>query len=141
MPTQAIGNTISDLRKAKGVTQEELARTVGVSTQAVSKWECGGTPDTELLPLIADYFSVSIDRLFGRSVQDYGDVKREVARHISSLDEEDRMREAMEYYWTIQKALSAPRTRRRWNRHSKASMRTARMVPATPSGSWIAESR
>jgi len=62
----SIGQIILDLRKAKGSTQEELANAVGISPQAVSKWENGGTPDTELLPAIADYFNVPVDRLFGR---------------------------------------------------------------------------
>ena len=39
-----IGETIKKLRKAKGMTQEELAETVNVSFQAVSKWENGGSP-------------------------------------------------------------------------------------------------
>lgn len=61
-----IGKRIQDLRKRKGITQEELGRVCNVSTQAVSKWECGGTPDAELLPVIADYFHVSCDYLFAR---------------------------------------------------------------------------
>lgn len=62
-----MGQIILQLRKEKSVTQEELAKAVKVSPQAVSKWENGGTPDTELLPEIADYFNIPIDRLFGRS--------------------------------------------------------------------------
>ncbi|MCL2487341.1 MAG: helix-turn-helix domain-containing protein [Oscillospiraceae bacterium] len=105
MSIQAIGKNISVLRKEKGSTQEELAKTVGVSTQAVSKWECGGTPDTELLPSIADYFNVSIDRLFGRSVGDYSDIETETAKHIASFEQEQRMPAAFEYCWTVEKAL------------------------------------
>ena len=56
-----IGLNILALRRKKGITQEELAKYVGVSAQAVSKWENGGVPDTELLPKIADYFEISID--------------------------------------------------------------------------------
>ena len=63
MSTDGIGLNILALRKQKGTTQEELARYAGVSAQAVSKWENGGVPDIELLPKIADYFEVSIDRL------------------------------------------------------------------------------
>ena len=40
-----IGLNISTLRKEKGVTQEDLAKYVGISAQAVSKWENGGVPD------------------------------------------------------------------------------------------------
>ncbi len=56
------------LRKQKGVTQEELAKVLGVTNQAVSKWEGGACcPDISLLPDIADFFGVSIDTLFGKN--------------------------------------------------------------------------
>ena len=64
---QTIGMQIAKLRKEKNITQEELAKNLDVSAQAVSKWENGGAPDLELLPRIADYFGVSIDHLFGRA--------------------------------------------------------------------------
>ena len=49
MSIEIIGKNISSLRKERGFKQEELARAVGVSTQAVSKWENGGVPDVDLL--------------------------------------------------------------------------------------------
>ncbi len=53
------------LRKKKGVTQEQMATALNISPQAVSKWETGASqPDVQTLPLIADYFGVSIDYLF-----------------------------------------------------------------------------
>jgi len=70
MENLSIGDHIAQLRKEKGVTQEVLAEAVGVSGQAVSKWESGGSPDTLLLPAIADYFGVSIDRLFDHKICD-----------------------------------------------------------------------
>jgi len=63
---QNIGMQIAKLRKENNITQDELAKNLDVSAQAVSKWENGGAPDLELLPRIADYFDVSIDYLFGR---------------------------------------------------------------------------
>ena len=105
MSLKNIGNVISELRKNKGVKQEELATAVGVSTQAVSKWENGGTPDTELLPLIADYFSVSIDRLFGRNIGDYSDINTETVKYISSFDEDKQIMEAYKLCWAIQQGL------------------------------------
>lgn len=60
-----IGNKIKDLRLKKGVTQEGLAEMLGVTSQAVSKWENDNTyPDILLLPKLAIYFGISIDELF-----------------------------------------------------------------------------
>lgn len=65
MSINYMGKTLADLRKQKGVTQEEMANTIGTSAQAISKWERGKNyPDIELLPTIADYFYISIDSLF-----------------------------------------------------------------------------
>ncbi len=61
-----IGKNIYTLRKEKKITQAQLAEKLGVSEQAVSKWEndqCA--PDVSLFPLLAEFFGVSIDRLFG----------------------------------------------------------------------------
>jgi len=60
-----IGEKIAAYRKIKGYTQEQLGELVGVSGQAVSKWENGGVPDTYLLPNIAKVLGVSTDVLFG----------------------------------------------------------------------------
>ena len=61
-----IGTKIKELRRRDGRTQEALAEALGVTNQAVSRWESGGSyPDMELLPAIANYFHVSIDELFG----------------------------------------------------------------------------
>ena len=62
-----LGNKIAELRKEKGMTQEVLANKLGVSNQAVSKWEANQScPDIQLLPAIADLFEISLDSLFGR---------------------------------------------------------------------------
>ncbi|MBQ4602329.1 MAG: helix-turn-helix domain-containing protein [Clostridia bacterium] len=62
-----IGKVIKHLRKERGITQEELACTLGVTAQAVSRWENGiGIPDISLLVPIANYFKVSMDTLFSR---------------------------------------------------------------------------
>lgn len=60
-----IGIVIRNLRKAKGISQESLAQAMGVSVQAVSKWETQCSyPDIALIPQLAEYFGVSIDYLF-----------------------------------------------------------------------------
>lgn len=61
-----IGKQITAMRRARDMTQEQLATLIGVSAQTVSKWECGTTmPDILLLPVLAEIFETSIDALFG----------------------------------------------------------------------------
>lgn len=61
-----IGENIKTFRIQRNITQEELATYLGVTPQAVSKWESqNGYPDIELIPSIADFFSVATDDLFG----------------------------------------------------------------------------
>ncbi len=63
-----IGNQIKALRVRKGVTQEAVAQYFNISTQAVSKWECGqSVPDIGMLPGLSAYFVVTIDELFALS--------------------------------------------------------------------------
>ena len=62
-----IGTNIAKLRKEKNMTQEQLANLMGISYQAVSKWENGlSSPDVSSFPILADTFGVTIDELFGR---------------------------------------------------------------------------
>ncbi len=69
-----IGTNIYTLRKEKKITQAQLAENLGVSEQAISKWENNQcAPDVSLFPIIADYFGVSIDRLFGYHTSSYTD--------------------------------------------------------------------
>ena len=61
-----LGTKIRELRRRDGRTQEMLAEFLGVTGQAVSRWESGGSyPDMEMIPAIANFFHVSIDELFG----------------------------------------------------------------------------
>ena len=60
-----IGNKIKTLRKQRGITQEQLAQSLGISFQAVSKWENNiALPDITLAPALASYFGVTMDELF-----------------------------------------------------------------------------
>ena len=57
---------IAELRHRKNITQQQLAEIVGVSFQTISKWENGSSmPDIAYLPVLAEYFKVSIDQLMG----------------------------------------------------------------------------
>ncbi len=61
-----IGDMIKKLRKEREITQEEFAEIIGVSCQSVSRWENNSCyPDIELIPVIAEFFDISTDRLMG----------------------------------------------------------------------------
>ena len=61
---ESIGSRIAKYRKAKGMTQEELANQLGVSSQAVSKWENDAScPDISLLPRLCHTLGISTDAL------------------------------------------------------------------------------
>ena len=99
-----IGKQIQELRKMRRITQEELGHAVGVTTQAVSKWENGGTPDAELLPAIADFFHVHIDDLFGRATDPDMPTTKYVYQRLQQLTEQERIWEA---YRIIHATMSA----------------------------------
>lgn len=89
MTTIKINEQIAFLRKQKGLTQEELANALGVTNQAVSKWESAQCcPDIQLLPDLAKIFDVSIDELIGyKSTEGLGDICLKIKEHYSALPE------------------------------------------------------
>ena len=81
MQKLAVGKILQGLRKAKGITQEQLSEILGVSCAAISKWENEQMyPDISFFPILARYFNVSIDCLFGFSNEltekEYNDFQR-----------------------------------------------------------------
>jgi len=61
-----IGETIKRYRKERDITQEEFAEVLGVSCQSVSRWENNSCyPDIELIPVIAEFFNITADKLMG----------------------------------------------------------------------------
>lgn len=97
-----LGQQIKKHRMKKGLTQEQLGQLIGVTTQAVSKWECGGTPDAELLPKLSDVLSISIDALFGREEQNF---LLSLAQKIGSMSKEKAYHFAFSTCWAIQMGL------------------------------------
>lgn len=70
MMNQTLGSRIAELRRKKNMTQEELAAELGVTPQAVSKWENDlSCPDIALLPQLARLFGVTTDELLGNQSQ------------------------------------------------------------------------
>lgn len=83
-----LNEQIARLRKKNDMTQEKFASLIGVSNQAVSKWEAGACcPDIQLLPEIADCFRVSIDALF--ATEDYESRSRLITRYECTNRDED----------------------------------------------------
>ena len=81
----SIGTTIKKLRRDRNITQEQLAELLGVSTNAVSQWECDKTaPDISHLPVLANIFEVSADVLLEIDVsksKKQSEIKEFVSKH------------------------------------------------------------
>ena len=92
-----IGEKIRLLRKKNDVTQDKLAYHLGVTPQAVSRWESGICyPDMNYLPAIADYFSVTMDELLCYSGAQKAAKVREYLEQVDALLDRDRVGEALE---------------------------------------------
>lgn len=79
-----IGEKIKELRLQKNCTQEELASVLGITGQAVSRWESGSSyPDLEMIPSLANYFQISIDQLFGYDT----DRQKRIGEILASAEE------------------------------------------------------
>ena len=90
-----IADKIKELRKRDKRTQEALADAIGVTSQAVSRWEAnGGYPDMELIPAIANYFNITIDELFGYTVS-IGKGKPTNSEFIALITDKIRMNQQM----------------------------------------------
>ncbi len=86
-----ISKNIADLRNRKGITQEQLASALNISPQAISKWETNTSfPDTQMLPLIANYFEVSIDYLFYGDEYAYNDIYNKVWHKVAKFDQQSK---------------------------------------------------
>ena len=91
-----IADHIKRLRKQRGITQEDLAGFLGVSFQAVSKWERGdGYPDITLLPSIANFFGVTLDELVGMSELRNEEKRQEIIGKARLFASEGRIAETL----------------------------------------------
>ncbi|MBQ8186687.1 MAG: helix-turn-helix transcriptional regulator [Clostridia bacterium] len=89
----SFAENIKQYRTAANLTQEQLASAVGISAQAVSKWETNESlPDTALLPDIADALNVTIDELFGHTPKSMDAVYRTLAAQIHGKSDPESVR-------------------------------------------------
>lgn len=97
-----LGANIRELRIKKGLTQEQLAYHLGVSSQTVSRWENGTTyPDIVMLPILADYFGISIDTLMGYAKECAAEEREQFFTDIQELEISQkihRIREMLQLY-------------------------------------------
>lgn len=81
----SIGTTIKQLRRRKDLTQEQLAEYLGITSRAVSQWECDRTaPDISQLPALCHIFGVSSDVLLGIDIEKS---KEEISRYLKEANE------------------------------------------------------
>jgi transcriptional regulator with XRE-family HTH domain len=90
-----LGQKIKELRKRDDRKQEDLANALGVTNQAVSRWEKDGSyPDMEMIPAIANYFGITIDELFGYE----NDRDKKISTIIGKIDAYD-IKHSGDDYW------------------------------------------
>lgn len=94
--TSSLPDTIRTLRRAAGLSQEQLADQLGVSRQAVTKWETGiGTPDLENVVAVARLFGVTVDALLGAAglADEHDAADPGVSRSVTQCDVVDGVRD------------------------------------------------
>ncbi len=99
--------TFRALRREKRLTQEQLGAVLGVSAQAVSRWETGvSLPDIASLPAIAAYFEVSVDALLGVRVRTVR--QKMLCFQVRNPGDEARINGYLEEGWTIREMHTHP---------------------------------
>ncbi len=102
----SLSGNIKRLRLARDLTQEQLAAKLGVSAQAVSKWETSDTyPDGALLVPLAKALDVSLDELFDNDLVSMADVSGRIISLIYKSEAKDRLHVARDICWQIERGL------------------------------------
>lgn len=93
-----IGAIIKKLRTENNVTQDALAAAIGVTPQAISRWESEGCyPDIELIPALADFFAVSTDVLLGYKLSEREEELERIKRELDRLAEVGTVEERISF--------------------------------------------
>lgn len=102
----SLSGNIKRLRLEKNLTQEQLATKLGVSAQAVSKWETSETyPDGALLVPLAGALEVSLDELFGNDSVSMADISCRIMKLIQNTEANERFHVARDIGWQIERGL------------------------------------
>lgn len=93
----SIGTTIKRLRREKDITQEQLAEYLGITSRAVSQWECDRTaPDISQLPALCHIFDVSSDTLLGIDIEKSNEAIRNYIDKANSYDRQGEFENSVE---------------------------------------------
>ncbi len=102
----SLSENIKKFRIASGYTQEQLAEALGVSAQAVSKWETSDTyPDGSLLLPLAKQLDVSLDELFGNDEVSMSDISRRLIELIKQTESSERFELLREICWQLERGM------------------------------------
>ena len=102
----SLSSNIKRLRLDKNLTQEQLATKLGLSAQAVSKWETSETyPDGALLVPLANELEVSLDELFGNESVTMTDISSKIMKLIHNTEATERFNVARDIGWQIERGL------------------------------------
>lgn len=101
-----LSQNIKQFRLERKLTQEQLATKLGISSQAVSKWETSETyPDGSMLVPLAQALSVSLDRLLGNEIYTMEDISSRIKNLLLTTPEKDRLHLVRKLCWQIEKGL------------------------------------
>lgn len=107
MVNNTLGKNIARFREQLGMSQSELGRRLSVSSQAVSRWEHGGLPDTALLPKIAMELGCSLDALFSLTVSTPNNTEDLLSQELQRIPPEQRLTQSIRYAWHMMKMNGA----------------------------------
>ena len=102
----SLSANIKKLRLEKNLTQEQLSAKLGVSSQAVSKWETSETyPDGALLVPLANELEVSLDELFGNESVTMADISGKIIKLLHNTEAREQFHIARDICWQIERGL------------------------------------
>ncbi|WP_322181197.1 helix-turn-helix domain-containing protein [Neglectibacter caecimuris] len=110
MDQQKIGGFLKELRKERGVTQEQLAQILGVSNRSVSRWENGNNlPDLDLLIQISEYFETDLEELLTgeRRTEEMDKKTKETVLQVADYSNEEKLALFRRLKWLLLAALAA----------------------------------
>ena len=97
-----IGKYLQELRKEKGITQEQLAERVGVARRTISRWETGSNmPDLDILIELSDYYNVDLRELLSgeRKSEQMDKEMKETVLQVADYSNEEKERLLRRMHW------------------------------------------